>query len=264
MVECDICDEEAKKEFTCDYCKKSKYCGSDCKILGTRSHKNCQTPGSLRSVDYLYINVYHNELPTNEQTIKDYGFLNCKREEDWQNLLGLYIGVLKVFEIPRDVLHEYCMKDEIAVVIKKKFDEHPINSRGGYYPWFLQNQYMVKNGRRSNETSAKLKIRPKSSAKFAIQDGAHIINYGFNADTECYYLNVQDPRLAWRSGLNDNVEKVTNEIDNSGEGIVLQLHTCSLTTIRGHQVSVETLAEFYKRYGIRNAHIEKMKQNKQL
>lgn len=72
---------------------------------------------------------------------------------------------------------------------------------------------------------------------------------------------VQDPRLAWRSGLTDDVDEVPNDIDSiSGEGFVLQLHTCSTSTIKGHQL--ETLATFFKRYGVWNAHIEKMKHGK--
>lgn len=271
MVDCDVCEKKLGRFITCDYCKKSQYCSSDCRLLGTRDHKACTPPGSLRSIDYLYINVYENVFPTNEKTLKDYGFSNCKRPEDWTNLLGLYICVLQVIAVPRDVLHDYCMKDEIADIIKKKYDEFPLNLRGAHYPWFLQHQHIVKNGNivkvgkyptNLQETSTKSKNKPQPSTKFSIQDGAHIINYGYNGKKSYYYLNLQDPRLAWRSGLAENVEKVTNDIDFSGEGIILQLHTCSSSTIRGHQVSVETLAEFFKRYGIRKAHIEKMKEGK--
>lgn len=123
--------------------------------------------------------------------------------------------------------------------------------RGNYYPWFLQHQQLVKKGNKVKagkfstnlqETSTKPNNKAKLSVKFSIQDGAHIINYGFNGTLSYYYLN--------------------NDIDSSGKGMVLQLHRCSSSTVKGHQVSVETLAEFSKRYGIRNKHIDKMKQGK--
>lgn len=273
MVECDVCERYAK-QFTCDHCQKPRYCSSDCKILGSRYHEPCAPPTNLRPVDYLLINVYDNEFPTNEETIRDYGFANCKHANEWINLLGLYIGLIKILKVPTDVLHDHCMKDKIGDLIQETFKDLPINARGEYYPWFLQHQNIVKTGKKvpaeqskaetanMQETGKKSKMKTKPSAKFSIQDGGHIINYGYNGELSYYYLNVQDPRLAWQSGLRGDVEKVTNDIDSSGEGILLQLHTCSSSSLRGHQVSVETLADFFKRYGIRNGHIEKMKQRK--
>lgn len=263
MTECDVCKEYAK-EITCDHCRKPRYCSLDCKILGTRSHKTCPPPTDLRSVDHLYIDVYNDVLPTNEKTIKDYGFNNCKNAEEWCNLGGLYCGLLKFIRIPRDVLHDHCMKDEITDLIKKTYENMPVNSRGECYPWFLQHQNVVRNGNKMPETARKSKNKAKPSAKYSIQDGAHVINYGYNGEKSYYYLNVEDPRLAWRAGLTQDVEKVTNDIDSTGKGIVLQLQTFSSSSLstREHQVSVETLAVFYKRYGVRNSHIEKMKQGK--
>lgn len=272
MFECDRCDRLISKKITCDHCQKPKYCSSDCKVLGTRYHETCPPQKSLRSVDYLLINAYDDEFPTNEQTIKDYGFANCKSMDERINLLGLYIGLLKILRVGTDVLHDHCMKNELAGIIKKTFETRPANVRGLYYPWFLQHQHIVKNGNKGPvkqtvtnvpETTKKSKVKAKPSAKFSVQDGAHIINYGYSAEYSYYYLNVQDPRLAWQSGLSDHVEKVINDIDSSGEGILLQLHTCSSSSsIKGRQVSVETLAQFFKLYGIRNAQIEKMKQGK--
>lgn len=272
MVDCDQCKDSVRNELTCDHCRKGRYCSLDCKTLGTRNHKTCVPQKNLRSVDYLLIDVWNNEFPTNKQTIEDYGFANCKNKDESINLLGLYVGLLKVNNVRTDVLHDYFKKNEIAELIKRTFEKLPISAGREYFDWFLQNQDIVKNRNISptkqsvasvEDTAKKSKKKALPSAKFSIQDGVHIINYGYNAENSYYFLNIQDPRLAWQSGLTNDVERVTNDIDSSGEGIILQLHTCSSSSsIRGYQVSVETLAQFFKRYGIRNVHIEKMKQGK--
>lgn len=269
MEECEVCDRITSGEFTCDICKTSQYCSSYCQEVGThRMHKLCKPPGSRRSVDYLYLDVFADNLPTNEETIRDYGFANCKTKEEWIQLFGLYIGLLKALSVSEDVLHDYCMKDEIAVLIKQEFEELPMNSRGSYYPWFLQHQYIVKNGKELEaetvpknlgESSTKPTNDSQTSVNFSIRDGELIINYGYKAQESYYYLNVQDLRLARQYGLPKDIEKVTIGIDSTGRGILTQLHTSSSSTVKGHQVSVETLAVFCKRYGIQDEHIETMK-----
>ncbi|KAG4066371.1 hypothetical protein HA402_000595 [Bradysia odoriphaga] len=152
MALCDCCEEkEANPKFTCNCHKKSQYCSSDCKIISARRHNGCISSESLRSVDYLIIAVYEDLLPTNEKTIKDYGFANCSSPDEWTCLFGLYVGLIKLNQLPIDVLHDYCMKDAIGDIIKQRFEAHPAESRGEYYRWFLQHQNIVKNGNKVDE-----------------------------------------------------------------------------------------------------------------
>lgn len=147
MVNCDCCEEkEAIAKFICNCNKKSQYCSSDCKILSARKHKECIPPGSFRPVDKLMIAVYEDCFPIDENTIKQYGFANCTSEIEFQLLFGLYVGLIKFIQLPIDVLHDYCMKDAIAEIIKEKFEAIPEPARGEYYSWFLQHQNIVKNG----------------------------------------------------------------------------------------------------------------------
>lgn len=147
MVQCVCCKEkEADAKYTCDCSKKAKYCSTDCKIIAARKHEACIAPGSLRSSDYLLIAVYEDLLPSHKETIKDYGFANCTSSSEWTSLFSLYVGLIKLLQLPIDVLHEYCMKDAIADIVKQTYETHPEESWGCYYPWFLQHQYIVKNG----------------------------------------------------------------------------------------------------------------------
>lgn len=260
MISCNACGcFFTNNEKTCEFCEEARYCSANCKM----EHSAMFHPGNLRSVDYLYKSVFDDEFPTNEKTIKDFGFANCKSQQERSNLLGLYIGLLRLFEIPTNVLHEHCVRDKIGDLIKQEYEKLPSNSRGEYYPWFLQNQHIVLNGKKGEEEA--VAVETLQSAKFSIQDGKFVINYGYNAANSYYYLNVQDPRLAWRSGLAANVEKVTNDVDSSGEGVIMQLHTYSSSSkakIKGNEVSAETLAVFLKSYGVSNSHIEIIKQGK--
>lgn len=150
MAMCECCEEkEAVAKFTCNCNKKSQYCSSDCKVISSRRHKNCLSFGSLRSVDFLIMNVYDDQLPLNGSTIKDYGFANCKCPFEWTELFGLYIGLIKILQLPIDVLHDYCMKNAIGDIIIEKFLAVPEPARGEYFSWFLQHQDIVKNGRAS-------------------------------------------------------------------------------------------------------------------
>lgn len=268
MGACDICGRIPSESLACDTCKKSEYCSSNCRLLGTKDHKLCNPPGSLRPVDYLYIDIFGDTFPANPDVVREYGFAKCETQDDWTHLFGLYIGMLRILEIPRDELHDYCRRDEIGALIIKVHQRLELYARGVYYSWFLEHQHVVKKAtaapKNLGESSKNPKKNSKPGNKFANPDGKFVINYGYgyNGEELYYYLNVQDARLAWQDGLPKDVENVTNVIDSTGEGIVIQLHTSSSSMIKGHQVSVETLAVFFKRYGIKNAHIEKMKQRK--
>lgn len=108
---------------------------------------DCPPANGIKSADYLIRDVFDNEFVTNPTTIKDYGFWNCKNPNDMVNLLGLYIGLIKILKVQRDEFHDFCTKDKLGELIQKRFETHPVQLRGEYYPWFLKHIDIVKNGK---------------------------------------------------------------------------------------------------------------------
>jgi len=80
----------------------------------------------------------------------DYGFGNCTTMSEERNLLGLYIGLIKVLKCDLDDLHGACVNgrlDKFTVdtfeAAKSKYGNALVV--GKYYTWFLENQHVVRN-----------------------------------------------------------------------------------------------------------------------
>ncbi len=73
--------------------------------------------------------------------IADYGFKNCKNDEEYSNLLGLYQGIIKCIGCDVEELHKACVNNKLKEFIKKIHGKH----QSGYYKWFLKNESIVQN-----------------------------------------------------------------------------------------------------------------------
>ncbi|KAF6766146.1 hypothetical protein DFP72DRAFT_8286 [Ephemerocybe angulata] len=105
---------------------------------------------------YIYLNVaptrtYHllvkamtdNVVPTHEQTLEDWGFNRCASEDDRCYLLGVYIGLWKILEIPMREVDGWRRKGTLFKEIKKIHDEQSVGERGQYMPWLMQNPQVI-------------------------------------------------------------------------------------------------------------------------
>jgi hypothetical protein len=63
--------------------------------------------------------------------------------ENRQNLLGLYIGLIERLEVAPKQISRWRANGTLIEEIKAAFSKLPEGSRGGYYPWFLQNQWVL-------------------------------------------------------------------------------------------------------------------------
>ncbi|KAK7034685.1 hypothetical protein VNI00_012092 [Paramarasmius palmivorus] len=81
-------------------------------------------------------------LPSDPQTREDYGFERAG--EFASELLGLFQGLTYIKrDLTAKELHRW-RKDGILVQkIKEVFYSYPEQHRGGYFPWFLQNQWVL-------------------------------------------------------------------------------------------------------------------------
>ncbi|KAG6910816.1 hypothetical protein DXG01_007705 [Tephrocybe rancida] len=99
---------------------------------------------SKDSLRWLFARVAarRDAFPDDPQTLKDYGFDRATTNTDRSKLLGLYIGLFNLDVDPKDV-NRWLVTGTLVKEIKAAFDALPAASRGGYYPWFLSNQYIL-------------------------------------------------------------------------------------------------------------------------
>lgn len=149
MVKCVVCSKEAITP--CIYCNKPFYCTVKCKEIGENKHICAVHPEHRLPADYLTRAVLDDEYPVDEQTLKDYGFVNCKTDQEYQYLFSLYVGLIKLLEATRDELHDHCMRNKLAELITTKYNKRKGLYTSFYYEWFLQNQDIVKNGNKMED-----------------------------------------------------------------------------------------------------------------
>jgi hypothetical protein len=286
---CVECKKYQQTPRECSTCKQKvstcQACWEEC------DHYLTCLPAGLSSTAHLVAAVYADLFPTEISTITDYGFINCSNEHERIYLFGTYVGLIKYHECPEKELEEYCKKGKIAELIDKYFLQEPPRFTGGkYYPWFDKNRHLVKNeyGRKNKKSSKKVKNRgskgPKAitieelskkvngasvkelkdttpvSVRHSFTEGATTVDYGYDEPLMGYFLQVSDSRLKWLPGNSEEVNKVTEAIDPSGSGYILELSSSPLF----ENVSTATIAKFMERYGVPKAHIDNVRQGKAL
>jgi hypothetical protein len=98
----------------------------------------------------------------------DYGFATADRETTIK-LLGLYIGLLDPHRlgVKPYTLHKWRVRGTLVENIKKEFEKIPEASRGGYYPWFLQNQDVISGKLTPEQREKKLEMEVEESIRRA-------------------------------------------------------------------------------------------------
>jgi hypothetical protein len=86
--------------------------------------------------------VARDELPTDSQVIKDYGFDRCSSLEDKKMLFGLYRDISELGLGPIH-LNEWRAKGTLLDSIKKNLNDRPDHLRGQHFGWLLENQNVL-------------------------------------------------------------------------------------------------------------------------
>ncbi|KDQ50000.1 hypothetical protein JAAARDRAFT_165152 [Jaapia argillacea MUCL 33604] len=149
--ECHFChksdsgDRELKR---CAACQKVWYCGREHQEYDWVRHIfDCDPNRPVTTADRLALAVHDNLLPEDVQTLNDFGFVRAFTLENRSNLLGLYIGLMDPnrLGVKAKTVHKWRLNGTLAQEIIAAYNTLPAHSRGGYFPWFLQNRYVLDN-----------------------------------------------------------------------------------------------------------------------
>ncbi|KAJ3527392.1 hypothetical protein NM688_g8131 [Phlebia brevispora] len=141
-------DCENAATMRCSGCKKVWYCSAHCQRVDWTFHIfHCRPNIRIRSSYHLIRACCDDLLPTDPQTLVDYGFARLNDGHDTGMLLGVYQG-LYLIQAQRDeldprALDKWMREGSLVQHIKDAFEQLPPEKRGGYYAWFLQNQWVL-------------------------------------------------------------------------------------------------------------------------
>ncbi|KAG1741824.1 uncharacterized protein EDB91DRAFT_316409 [Suillus paluster] len=142
--ECNACIEPSSKLKRCSGCHKVWYCSITCqKSDWVRHIFACKPRRPINTADHLALAVRNDLLPHDPQTCKDYGFDRALTAENNSKLFGLYIGLIERMDIPAKTINDWRVRGVLVEEIKAAYSQIPAQSRGGYFPWFLQNQHLL-------------------------------------------------------------------------------------------------------------------------
>ena len=122
------------------------YCSKACQIANWRHHIfvcYAYRGKTVPTAYHLARSCYRDLLPTDKQTLEDYGFNRVYTPKNQSMLFGLYQGIFIYFDIHPKMVHTWRRDGILIQEIKKVFEEIPSQSRGGYYPWFLEHQDLL-------------------------------------------------------------------------------------------------------------------------
>ena len=126
----------------CGLCGTDWFCNSSCEQRMTETHKFKCSNGALTSADHLYLDCAAGEIPEDPDVLEDFGFSKLPSFIDQFKLLGVYKG-LQILDIESKELHEWQRSGLLAERIHEAFEKLPVESRGGYFPWFVENQHRI-------------------------------------------------------------------------------------------------------------------------
>lgn len=139
----------------CSGCRLVRYCCQTHQKRDWLEHIFDCKPDQVTTAHHLVRSIKMDIHVAHPQTLVDYGFTRVKRNHEQIKLYGLYAGLIKyipmVMSLPRGdgtylnpkKIHQWRVKGVLVAEIKKAFEALPPSSRGGYYPWFLQNEHIL-------------------------------------------------------------------------------------------------------------------------
>jgi hypothetical protein len=126
----------------CSRCGLDRFCSHACEKRMSPTHKFKCSNGALTIADYLMSDCICDEIPKDPDVLTDFGFQRLLTFPDQSKLLGLYKGLIYL-DVQAEELHEWRISGRLADRIIKTFERIPPRSRGGYFPWFIENRHLI-------------------------------------------------------------------------------------------------------------------------
>ena len=109
MVQCKFCRKDSAEEWGCSDCNsKVVYCSKACQIANWPHHIfDCYAyrGKTVPTAYHLARACYRDLLPTDKQTLEDYGLNKAYTPFNQMMLMGLYVGLFKYLEINPETVH---------------------------------------------------------------------------------------------------------------------------------------------------------------
>lgn len=139
---CHSCDSPTDRK--CAGCSRAWYCSKKCQEDSWPAHIfDCNPSKPIRTVYYLARAARDNVFPEHKQTLTDYGFDKASTNSAAVMLLGLYQGLLLKLQVKPSVLDTWKRKGTMIQGIKAAYETSPVHAGGGFYSWFLRNQWVL-------------------------------------------------------------------------------------------------------------------------
>ncbi|KAJ4322557.1 hypothetical protein N0V94_002319 [Neodidymelliopsis sp. IMI 364377] len=141
--------------FMCDRFLQA-YGSKSCQEKRSGPHLFTCSKRPLTSADYLWKSLGEDLMPPDEEVLEDFGFNNAVAGQDKTYLLGLYQGLYLSDRVSSEDIHAWRTAGVLVDKIKDFYYSLPEGSRGGYFPWFLENTHVLDGSLSREEAQQKL------------------------------------------------------------------------------------------------------------
>jgi len=93
----------------------------------------------LTTADFLWRSLAEDLVPEEEEVLEDFGFNSVDFGQGRSYLFGVYAGLYRSSRFSAEDFHNWRIGGILTEKIKEFFYSLPEDSRGGYFPWFLEN-----------------------------------------------------------------------------------------------------------------------------
>ncbi|KAF8485556.1 hypothetical protein JB92DRAFT_3148680 [Gautieria morchelliformis] len=146
MHKCRGCDEPATRRCSGCTVPSAWFCSVKCQRAVWVFHIfECNTRKPVNTAYHLARAAHRDVFPEDPQTCEDYGFTKAFTAGNRSKLLGLYIGLIIYQNVEPKTIHTWRIQGTLIQNIKTTYEKVPQQYRGSYYPWFLQNQWVLDN-----------------------------------------------------------------------------------------------------------------------
>ncbi|OSC97932.1 hypothetical protein PYCCODRAFT_1047383 [Trametes coccinea BRFM310] len=139
-------------------CRKAWYCSQRCQKEDWIMHIfDCKLGQPISTVYHLARACRRDLIPVDWHTRKDYGFDRAGQAfggAGESKLLGVYIGLFNYLNVPPKDVRTWRDEGRLVEGIKEAFDKIPAQSRGAYYPWLMQNRFILDDSLTLDTTQA--------------------------------------------------------------------------------------------------------------